>query len=67
MVTKVYIIESERGWGQKVDEVKEFPSHEEAEKFCREYNSKHNPPMDKTPDWYMYAKIYGDKDFGMMR
>ena len=54
---KVLIIESERGWGQKIDEVKEFATREEAEKFCREYNDKYNPPMDSAPDWYMYARM----------
>lgn len=67
MTTKVLIIESERGWGQKVDEVKEFPDYAEAEKFCREYNSKHNPPMAMAPDWYMYARIEGDCSMTMMR
>ena len=56
-MTKVYIIESEAGWGQKVDEVKEFDTKEEAEQFCRDYNNKHNPPSNKTPSWYMYAKL----------
>jgi hypothetical protein len=51
---KVYIIESERGWGQKVDEVKEFDSEEAADKFCKEYNEKYNN-QEKVPDWYMYA------------
>ena len=64
MTTKVYIIESEAGWGQKVDEVKEFPSAQEAEMFCREYNRKYNPPG-PTPEWYMYAHMEG-KDFGML-
>jgi hypothetical protein len=66
VTTKVYIIESERGWGQKVDEVMEFPTREEAEKYCREYNSKNNPPMAETPEWYMYAKLEG-QEFGMLR
>ena len=61
---KVLIIESEKGWGQKVDETKEFESREEAEKFCKKYN-KSNPPG-PTPDWYMYAKILGD-GFWMIR
>lgn len=64
--TKVYIIESEKGWGQKIDEVKEFPSREEAEQFCRKYNAEHNPPMDETPEWYMYARLEG-QGFGMLR
>lgn len=52
---KVEIIESERGWGQKVDEVKEFNSKIEAEKFIRAYNAKNNLP--EVPDWYMYARL----------
>lgn len=50
---RVEIIESERGWGQKVDEVKFFDNFEEAEAFCRQYNSS-NPPG-PAPDWYMQA------------
>ena len=63
---KVYIIESERGWGQRVEEVKEFATSEEAEAFCRKYNSENNPPMDPAPDWYMYARMEGQA-FGMLR
>ena len=53
--TKVEIIESERGWGQKVDSLKEFDSLKEAEDFVRKYNSKNT--KDTVPDWYMYARI----------
>lgn len=59
---KVLIIESERGWGQKVDEVKEFDTEAEAEQFCRDYNTKFNPPLkdgEPTPNWYMYARMDG--------
>ena len=63
---KVYIIDSEAGWGQKVYEVKEFPSSQEAEAFCRDYNRKYNPPG-LTPEWYMYARMEGQDGFGMMR
>ena len=66
-MVKVLIIESERGWGSKVDEELEFPTYELAEQYCKEYNNKYNPPKDETPDWYMYAKIYGDSSFGIMR
>ena len=52
---KVYIIESEAGWGQRVDEVKEFATQELADAFIKEYNSKNNEPV--TPDWYMYATL----------
>lgn len=51
---EVEIIESERGWGQKVDERKYFETAEEADAFCKEYNSKNNLP--RVPDWYMYAR-----------
>lgn len=66
-MTKVLIIESERGWGQKIDEVKEFPTHDEAVQFCKDYNNKYNPPLDEAPDWYMYACIDGDSSIGMLR
>ena len=39
---KVTIIESERGWGQRVDEVKEFKSYEDAKKFQMKFNSSNN-------------------------
>lgn len=56
MKTKVFMIESERGWGSKIDEVKEFDTREEAEKFAHEYNTKHNPPG-PVPDWYIVAEV----------
>ena len=52
---RVAIIESERGWGQKVDEVKYFHSIEEAEKFVREFNAVNDAGA--VPEWYMYAEI----------
>jgi hypothetical protein len=58
MATKVLIIESERGWGQRIDERKEFPTYEEAKAFVTEYNSHNNLP--EVPDWYMYAEIVED-------
>jgi hypothetical protein len=54
-VVKVAIIESERGWGQKIDEVKEFETQEEAVKFCKEYNK--DLPSGNAPDWYMQAVL----------
>ena len=50
---KVAIIESERGWGQKIDEVMTFPTKEERDAFIKEYNSKNDKK--EVPDWYMYA------------
>jgi hypothetical protein len=66
-MVKVEIIESEKGWGQRVDEVMEFPSLKEAEDYCREYNNKYNPPMVETPDWYMYARVQGSNELTMLR
>ncbi len=54
-MVKVYIIESERGFGQKIDEVKEFDTLELAETFVTEFNS-HNTE-EKVPDWYMRAEV----------
>lgn len=53
MKFEVTIIESERGWGQKVDEVKEFTSSDEAWRFVDEFNKPNNKAQ--TPDWYMKA------------
>ncbi len=51
---QVLIIESERGWGQRVDEVKTFGSHKKACKFVEEFNA-HNDAL-TVPAWYMYAQ-----------
>jgi len=50
---KVQIIESEHGWGQRVDEVREFKTFDQANEFASEFNAKNNLPQ--VPDWYMYA------------
>lgn len=54
----VEIIESERGWGSKVDSTKNFPTREQAEAFCNEYNKGNTESV--TPDWYMVARIRGN-------
>ncbi len=58
--TKVYIIESERGWGQKVIEIKQFSSRKKAEAFVLEFNKPNNKAS--VPDWYMIARIESKKD-----
>ena len=58
---KVQIIESERGWGQRLDEVKEFKTLKEAEAFCAAFNSKND--KDVVPDWYMRADIVRNSSF----
>ena len=50
---RVDIIESEAGWGQRIDERKDFDSREEANEFVENYNKSNNLPQ--TPSWYMYA------------
>ena len=50
---KVVIIESERGWGQKVEEVKFFDNQKDAGAFVSEFNSANIE--DHVSDWYMYA------------
>lgn len=55
---RVDIIESERGWGQKIDEIIYFDNEAEARQFVLDYNGKHNTAVD-VPDWYMYASYQG--------
>jgi hypothetical protein len=54
---KVEIIESERGWGTKIDEVKYFDSEESAKFFCANFNKDNKPGP--APDWYMQANYCG--------
>lgn len=54
----VHIIESEAGWGQKLDEVKEFDTEAEAKSFVKGYNEKYNN-LPVTPSWYMVAQYIG--------
>lgn len=51
---RVDIIESERGWGQKVDSQKFFESADEAYQFVERFNANNNE--DYAPDWYMRAE-----------
>ena len=52
---KVNIIVHFRGWGSKIDEVREFETLALAEVFVHEFNSRNT---EKTvPDWYMIAEI----------
>ena len=65
MTVQVCIIESEAGWGIRIDEVKEFLTREEAIQYAKDYNTEHNP-SGETPSWYMYAYVEG-QGFGMLR
>ena len=55
---RVDIIESERGWGSKIDETIYYDNEAEAKKFVKDYNRKHNSPG-PAPDWYMIAEYVG--------
>lgn len=52
------IIESERGWGQRVDGTREFKTKKGRDNFIKRFNSVNNEPT--TPDWYMYAEAGKD-------
>lgn len=51
---EVALVESERGWGSKIDEYKYFETEKQANEFVKEFNSKND--KDYVPDWFMYAK-----------
>lgn len=51
---RVAVIESERGWGQKIDEYVRFETKEKAQKWVDAYNKKNDLPT--VPNWYMYAQ-----------
>lgn len=54
---RVNLIESERGWGQRLDEVLYFETSTLAEQYVAEFNSKNTATV--VPDWYMYAEYVG--------
>lgn len=54
---KVVIIESERGWGQKVEDELYYDNEEEAKAFVVKYNA--DLPDGPAPDWYMMAQYVG--------
>ncbi len=62
---KVVIIESERGWGQRIDEIQYFRgknAKKRAESFVTKHNSINNLPY--VPDVYYRAEppIFVDED-----
>ena len=56
---RVDIIESERGWGSKIDETIYFDNEQEARQYVIDYNLKWNN-KDYVPDWYMVAEYRGE-------
>lgn len=55
---RVNIIESERDWGSKIDEVLYFDNETEAKQYVKDYNDKWNTST-SVPDWYMIAEYAG--------
>ena len=55
---RVDIIESERGWGSKIDETIYFDNELEARLYVKVYNDKYNTATE-VPDWYMKAEYVG--------
>lgn len=53
MQFKVVVIESERGWGQKVDDVRYFKTYEEAAAFRDRINGQNTSPT--APEIYWQA------------
>lgn len=54
-------IESEAGYGQRLEDQYLFPTEELAKEFVKAYNEKHNN-QSTTPSWYMYQKYIGEVD-----
>ena len=57
-VYQVDIIESERGWGSKIDETIYFDNEAEARQYAIDYNKEHNTAA-SAPDWYVRADYAG--------
>jgi hypothetical protein len=54
---QVDLVEYERGWGSKIEEVLYFDNEAEALEYCKQFNSKNTAPT--APDWYMIAEYQG--------
>ena len=54
MKFKAAVMESERGWGCRVDEIKEFDTEQERDEFIARFNAQNDSTV--VPDWYMYAE-----------
>lgn len=55
MPYKVIILECERGWGQKVDDIEFYSTFDKAKQRVDEFNRIHNTEP-SAPDWYMVAQ-----------
>ena len=50
----VTVIESERGWGKKIDDYMVCQNEDDAKIFIYEFNLENNKVV--VPDWYMMAE-----------
>lgn len=51
---RIPVIESERGWGRRIDDHMVCLSVEDAMEFKKEFNAKNT--AEATPDWYMVVE-----------
>ena len=54
LAVKIAMIESEAGWGRKIDDWMVCLSVEDAKTFKKEFNSKNK--SSSTPNWYMQVE-----------
>lgn len=54
---RVDLLEFERGWGSRVDEVLYFDNEAEARKYANDFNARNTATV--VPDWYMVAEYRG--------
>jgi hypothetical protein len=54
LAVKIAVIESEAGWGRKIDDWMVCLSIEDAKAFEKEFNSENT--QSSAPDWYMYVE-----------
>lgn len=52
--SKIAVIESELGWGRKIDDYMVCLTQEDSLKFKKEFNSENTD--ETTPDWYMVCE-----------
>lgn len=53
---QVNLVESERGWGQKVFDEEYFDTDAEANRFIADYN-RNSMGQNTVPDYYTYAEL----------
>ena len=56
---KIAVLESEHGWGSKIDDWMVCLTHEDAKEFEKEFNSKND--SETVPDWYLL--VIGEPEY----